>query len=81
MLNKDTETYIKDLLDDDNQIIGYRDIQKYKKARCALEFYFMLDHDNTMSIGRWAKRWQVSTSTAFMWVKEFQEVYKRSYRF
>jgi len=81
MLNKYSTQYIKDLLSSNNFTISKKDAEAFKKARCALEFYFLLYDDITFSANEWARRWQVSSSTSSRWVQEFKEIYKQSYKF
>jgi hypothetical protein len=74
MLNKHTATFINELLQSKQQ-------RAYKKARCALEFYFMLDIEIVFSSTTWANRWKVSRGTAHEWCKQFKEEYSKQIRF
>ena len=74
MLNKYTSHFVE-------QLLQSKKTRAYKKARCALEFYFMLDNGTVYSTNKWAKRWSVSTSTAHEWCKQFKEEYNKQVRF
>lgn len=71
MLNKYSSSYI-------DELFKSKDNSVHKKARSALEFYYLLNIDITFSSNKWAKRWNVSTSTSSRWLKEFKELYKQS---
>jgi hypothetical protein len=45
----------------------------YKKARCALEYFYLLDKKIVYSTTHWATRWEVSTTTALNWIREFKK--------
>jgi len=47
--------------------------QYYKKARSALEYFFISNNEVILSTTKWANRWDISTETALKWIREFKE--------
>ena len=76
-MNRHIEDYCAELLKDDVTISEAGKKRVLKKGRSALEFFFMLDYGNKLTVRKWAKRWEVSTSTASKWLQEFEELYRQ----
>jgi len=79
MINSYISSYLDELLIY-NENYKHKSEKNIKKGRCGLEFYFMIERNKFLSINKWSKRWDVSTSTASLWIKEFKEIYNKSYR-
>ena len=76
-MNKQAEEYCNKILQENTEIPKSTQKRILKKGRSALEFFFMLEYGNKLTLNKWAKRWEVSTSTASIWLKEFEELYKQ----
>ena len=79
-MHRQLEEYCKELLKDNSKMAELHHKRILKKGRSALEFYFMLDYGEKFSAHKWAIRWEVSTSTASIWIKEFEKQYQQCTR-
>lgn len=80
-MNRQLEEYCRELLKENPTMAKSKHKRLLKKGRSALEFYFLLDYGNKLTVRKWAKRWEVSTGTASKWLQEFQELYIQHTRF
>lgn len=60
-------------------IRGLMEAEKYKKARCALEFCFYLQYEGQRTTREWAEIWGVGNTTAWTWYKDFDKAIDSHY--
>lgn len=61
-------------------ISGLMQAERYKKARCVLEFCFCLEDEGPKTVRDWSDRWGVPKTTAWTWCKEFEKEIDNHYK-